>query len=80
MELICRAAVSFELEDVVYRGLRNVRESLFGQECLVRGNYDVRHRDESCKGVVLEDVSREVLKEEVRLLLVNVKASRADLS
>ena len=46
----------------------------------MRGHYDVRHGDKTCKSVVPHDMPREVLKEYVCLLLVDIEAGCAYLS
>ena len=67
-------------KNIIYGCLCNVCKRLVGQERLVRRNDNVGHRDQSCQDVILEDVSREILKEEVGFFLVNVKASRSHVS
>ena len=69
-----------KLSEIVHCRLGDVLKRLFGQKRLMRGNYHVGHRDKACERVVLKNVSRVVLEEEVSLLLVNVKAGGADLA
>ena len=79
-QLVGTSPRSQHLHDIVYRSLGDVGQRLLGQKRLVGGHDDVGHGDESGQGIVLQDVPRIVLKEEIRLLLVHVQTGRAYLA
>ena len=79
-DLVCADLPVGKVEQVPHRCVGNVRKRFFGQKGLVRGDDDVRHGDQPRQRVVLQNVSRVVLKKDVGFLFVNVKTSRADLA
>ena len=67
-----------EINDVLKRGIRDVRQGLFGQESLVGRNDDIGHRNKPSQYIVVDDVVRVIVEEHVRFLLVYIEAGRAD--
>src|SRR5215208_1126169 len=74
----CRSAVDerspgFRIRDVLQGRSSDGRQGLLGEERLVPRDENVRKCEETLKHVVLNDLIREILKEEVSLLLVNIQ-------
>src|SRR5918996_22705 len=65
---------SLEARDVLQGSGGDPTDRLLGEEGLVRGDEHVRERQQSGEDVVPDDFLREVLEEEVSLLLVDVDA------
>src|ERR671918_2223621 len=71
---------SLEARDVLQGSGGDPTDRLLGEEGLVRGDEHVRERQQSSEHVVPDDFLREVLEEEVSLLLVYVDAKGPEAS
>ena len=69
-----------EIDYVLKCCVGNVRQGLFGQECLVGRNDDVGHGNQPRENIVINDVVRVIVEEYVRFLFIYIEAGRADLA
>lgn len=80
-QLVVAQAVVFKIRtDIADRCLGDVVQRVLRQEGLVGGDDDVGHGDQPGQQVVAEDVAGQVPEEDVQLLLIYVKAGRADFA
>ena len=69
-----------ELPDVSQRGICDIRQRFPCKECLVRCNDYVRHRNKSCQNIIVNDVIRIIVEEDIGFFLIYIKACSADLT
>src|SRR5215468_9262654 len=69
-----RALPLLESGDIGERRLRDVFQSFFGEETLVAGDDDVRKGEQAREDIILDDLIRQIFKEEIGLFLINVQA------
>ena len=77
-KLIFTPAVFGKVPEIGECGIGNIRECFFGKECLMGGDDDVRHRNQARENIIRNNMSGEVLKEDIRLLLVDIQTSGTD--
>ena len=64
-----------KLQNILNGRFCNILQGFVCKECLVRRNDNVGHGNQTCKDIVIENVTRIVFEEEIGFFLVNVKAS-----
>ena len=79
-DLVFKLAAGEEIIDVFQSRLGNVLDGLAGKESLVRGDDHVIEGQEARQDIICQHPVREILEEELALLLVYVKSCRPDLS
>lgn len=69
-EFIVADAVIFIIRnEIVYRRFRDIVQGLFCQESLMRGHNDVRHGDQAGQGIIAQDMTGTIFKEELKSLV-----------
>src|SRR6266508_1016477 len=76
-DLVHRALPLLESGYVGERRLRDALQCFFGEETLMTGDDDVGKGEQAREDVVTDDLIRQVFKEEIGLLLINVQAEIA---
>ena len=78
-DLILQLSPCEEVINVLQRGLRDIAYGLAGEESLMRCDYHIVECKQSRQYVISQHPVREILEEELALLLVNIEPRRPDL-
>ena len=79
-DLVGAEAVPEEFFNIGEGGIGDVREGFRREERLMGGDDHVGHGDEAREDVVIDDMARVVVEEDIRFFLVDIQAGGADLT
>ena len=73
-KLVIGSTLAEKLLQVINRGLGDIAERLFGEKRLVGSDDNIGHRNKPGKSIIVHNMARIILEENIGFFFVNIKA------